>query len=48
VSDAHLGIKALKGVPEKLRKRLQQPWKGRQMTSGGGERLILTITNTLE
>jgi len=42
VSDAHLEIKALKGVPKKLRKRLQ-PWKGRKMTSGG--RLILTKTS---
>jgi hypothetical protein len=40
VSDKHLGINALKGVPKKLQKRLQ-PWKGKNMTSGRG-RLILT------
>lgn len=33
---------ALKGVPEKLRKRLQ-PWKGKNITSGG--RLLLTNTS---
>lgn len=42
VSDKHLGVKALRGVPEKLNKRLQ-PWKGKNMTSRG--RLMLTNTS---
>lgn len=39
VSDNHLGISHMKKVPEKLRNRLQ-PWKGKNLTSGG--RLILS------
>jgi hypothetical protein len=42
VSDSHLGVQALKGVPEKLRKRLQ-PSKGKNMPSGG--RILLTNTS---
>jgi hypothetical protein len=36
VFDKHLRINALKGVPEKLQKRLQ-PWKGKNMTWGEWE-----------
>lgn len=39
VSDVHIGVNAMREVPNKLRKRLH-PWKGRNMSSGG--RLILS------
>lgn len=41
ISDKALGISAFKPVVEKMRKKLQ-PWKGKNLTSGGR----LTLTNT--
>lgn len=47
ISDKMLGMAAFKPVMDKMRKKLQ-PWKGKNLTSGG--RLILTntsLSNTL-
>jgi hypothetical protein len=42
VSDGHLGISCFSRMIDKMEKK-HQPWKGKNMTSGG--RLILTNTS---